>query len=1098
MKSLTILQIVLFLALSPRVDAQVLFGSIVGNVTDPSSAGVPGAQVKVVNTGTGQTSDLVTTDDGGFAINTIPPGTYTVTVTASGFKSASRRDVIVASNSTVRVTLGLEVGQVSERIEISAEAAVLKTDTMDVRSEIGAADLQNVPVPVTRNFQTLLVTVPGIAPPRDAHSISANPSRSLQLNANGTTAQSTAIRIDGATAWNSWLPHVGGYVPALEAIQNVNVQSSAYEAELGYAGGAAVNVTIKSGTNEFHGSGFEYHSNQHLKARPYFLAPNRGKDKRILNQFGGTLGGPIVKNKVFFFGSYEGTLDRQSSFQTVVVPTVAMKQGNMSASTLPIFDPMTGAENGSGRTPFAGNIIPAGRISPIIRKIVDLTPDPNLGDTNALGTNYFSNGSFLYDRHVLDTKFNAQVTDRLNLAARISYLDWNFLNPPLYGELGGTGIESRGSYDGEGLGSTLTMTYSGVYTVSPTVVIDGYFGYTVIDNAVENTRLDENLGTDLLGIPGTNGPNRNYGGWPGFAVTGFPTYGRAQNNSPWGLRLPQAQYVSSLAWVKGKHNFRFGWDALWMGMDGNEPSGYPGGFNFNREVTGTVGTAVNDYNAYASFLLGLPNSMERRTRVITGYTRTWAHSLYARDKWQVNQRLTVSLGLRWDYFGVPTRIDGQGLEIYDFNTGQLKMCGIGSLPQNCGFSMSKKYFAPRVGVAYRPTNSFVIRAGYGISWDPVNIGRNPLQTFPMLSINTFPAANNYQFYAPISSGLPAVPPPDLGNGVVTPPPTVSLELADPNFKRSYIQAWNLMLEKDLGHNWVAEAGYVGNRQINLQNRWNSNYGYIGGGNASRVLNVKFGRTADTNFHSNVGGFKSWYDSLQSSLQRRFSGGYMMRFTYTWSKALGPRGNENGVDGYTNNTPEYFPLIAKVVRSFDHTHTFNAMSSVELPFGRGKKYATEGFGAMLLGGWQVNGLLTMYTGAPFSVTSAGGSLNAPGNNQTADQIKPEVEIIGTRDLWFDTTAYAPVTAARFGTGGWDQLRGPGLINLDLSIYRAFRVTERVGLQFRAESFNMTNTPHFANPRSDISATQPGLITGVQNTGREGIDERMFRLGLRLNF
>ena len=276
----------------------------------------PGAQVKVTNAGTGQQSDVVTTEDGGFAINTLSPGTYTVTATASGFKSTSRRDVIVVSNSTVRLTMGLEVGQVSESIEISAQAMLLKTDTMDVRSEIGAADLQNIPVPVTRNFQTLLVTVPGIAPPRDAHSISANPSRSLQLNANGTTAQSTAIRIDGATAWNSWLPHVGGYVPALEAIQTVNVQSSAYEAELGYAGGAAVNVSIKSGTNELHGSGFEYHSNQHLKARPYFLAPDRGKDKRILNQFGGTVGGPIVKNKIFFFGSYEGTLDRQSSFQT--------------------------------------------------------------------------------------------------------------------------------------------------------------------------------------------------------------------------------------------------------------------------------------------------------------------------------------------------------------------------------------------------------------------------------------------------------------------------------------------------------------------------------------------------------------------------------------------------------------------------------------------------------------------------------------------------------------------------------------------------------------------------------------------------------------
>jgi hypothetical protein len=311
-----------------------------------------------------------------------------------------------------------------------------------------------------------------------------------------------------------------------------------------------------------------------------------------------------------------------------------------------------------------------------------------------------------------------------------------------------------------------------------------------------------------------------------------------------------------------------------------------------------------------------------------------------------------------------------------------------------------------------------------------------------------------------------------------------------------------MFEKDLGHNWIAEAGYVGNRQIGLQNRWNSNYGYIGGGNASRVLNQpSFGdrrRTADTNFHSNVGGFRSQYDSLQSTLQRRFSAGYMLRFTYTWSKALGPRGNENGVDGYANNTPEYFPIIAHVVRQFDRTHNFNTAASVELPFGKGKKYVTDGFGAALLGGWQVNSLVTMYTGAPFTVTSSGGSLNAPGNNQIADQIKPNVEIYGTRDLWFDTTAYAPVTAARFGNSGWEQLRGPGLINVDLSVYRTFKLSERFDMQFRAESFNISNTPHFANPRNDISASQPGLITAVANTGREGIDERLFRFALRLSF
>lgn len=344
-------QMGLLLALASPASAQMLYGSIVGNVTDASSAAVPRAQIKVVNAGTGQQWELTTAAEGTYASTTLPPGIYSVSISASGFKSASRRDVTVAASATVRVNFELQVGQVSESIEISAQAGLIKTDTMDVRSEVAASDLQNVPVPVTRNFQTLLVAIPGIAPPRDAHSISANPSRSLQLNANGTTAQSTAIRIDGATAWNSWLPHVGGYVPALEAIQSVNIQSSSYEAELGYAGGAAVNVQIKSGTNDLHGSAFEYHSNQHLKARPYFLSPTRGKDKRILNQFGGTAGGPIVKNKIFFFGSYEGTPDRQSSFQTVVTPTVAMKAGNMSGSTLPIFDPLTGATNGSGRTP---------------------------------------------------------------------------------------------------------------------------------------------------------------------------------------------------------------------------------------------------------------------------------------------------------------------------------------------------------------------------------------------------------------------------------------------------------------------------------------------------------------------------------------------------------------------------------------------------------------------------------------------------------------------------------------------------------------------------------------------------------------------------
>jgi len=1088
----------LILSAAGAARAQVLYGTLVGSVTDATGGAIPNAAVKVTNEGTGQQWNTATNPAGVYSVSTVPPGTYEVAITAQGFRTFTRRNVALPANATVRVNAVLEIGQVTESVEVSAAAAALQTDTMDVRNELPAGDLQNMPVPVTRNFQNLLVTVPGISPPQNAHSLSANPSRSLMMNANGTTAQSVAVRVDGATTWNSWLPHVGGYVPALEAIENVNVQTSSYEAELGYAGGAAVNVQIKSGTNEFHGSGFWYHNNQHLKARPYFLPADRGKEKRILNQFGGTFGGPIRRNKLFFFASYEGTPDRQSSFQLGSVPTAPMRTGDFSQAARPIYDPLTGNPDGSGRQPFADNRLPASRISPIIKKLVDLTPLPNTGDPARLGNNYYASGSFLYDRHVLDTKFTAQATEKLNLSARVSWLDWHFDNPPMFGPLGGPGIESRGSYDGKGIGDTVSMTYSAVYTLTPALVLDGYFGYTVIDNGVENIRLDENLGRDFLGIPGTNGPNRYYGGWPGFSVPGFSAVGRANNNAPWTLRLPQAQYVASLAWVRGTHNLRFGWDALWMGLDGMEPAGHPGWFYFTREVTGTTGVPVTDYNSYASFLLGLPNSTERRLRAEMGTVRTWAHSFYARDKWQVTPKLTASFGLRWDYFGVPNRLGGRSLEIYDFETNKLNVCGYGGLAKNCGFSMGKKYFAPRLGLAYRPTDTFVVRAGYGISWDPINIGRNPLQTYPILSTATFPAPNSYRYVSEIAQGIPSVSPVDYSSGVISVPLTVSMELADPKFRRSYIQAWNLMLQKDLGGGWIAEAGYVGNRQIRLQNRWNANYGFIGGGTAGRVLARKFGRTADTLFFSATGGFHSWYDSLQSTLERRFSGGYMLRLSYTWSKALGPRGNENGVDGYTNNNPLYWPLIAKVPRSFDRTHNFNAAFAFELPFGRGKRWVSQGAPARLLGGWQLTGLFTAYTGGPFSVTAPDASLNAPANGQTADLIKPQVEIYGKRERWFDTTAYAPVLQPRFGTAGWDQLRGPGLVNFDAGVFRSFRISERVGAQFRAETFNLSNTPHFANPTGDVSSARFGEITGIMNTGREGIDERVFRFALRLSF
>ncbi len=1084
--------------LPPLSHAQVLYGTLVGNVTDSSGAAIPGAQVKITNVETGREWTVQTGPAGTYSISTIPPGTYEVTFSAEGFRTYTKQGVQVAANATVRVDATLEVGIVTESVQVSAEALTLQTDTADVRDELRNELLSNLPIPVTRNYQTLLVTVPGFTPPEDAHSLSANPSRALRMMPMGTNAASVAIRVDGATAGHPWLPHIAGYVPSVEAIEAVNVVTGSYEAEQGFAGGAAVNVQIKSGTNEFHGSLFEYHNNQHLKARPYFLPATRGKEKRILNQYGGTLGGPIVRNKLFFFAAYEGTLDRQSSFRLADIPTMRMRTGDLSRATYPIFDPLTGKPDGSARTPFAGSIIPASRISPVAKKLLELMPQPNLGDPESITQNYFANGPFIYDRHTLDTKFTWNVTDRLLANARISWLNWHFINPPVLGPLGGQGIESRGSYDGKGYGDTLSMTYSGVYTVSPSIVIDGYIGYTLLDNQVENTRLDEKLGLEYLGIPGTNGPTRAYGGWPGFSISGWETIGRAHTNSPWYHHNPQSQYVVNVAWIHGKHNVRFGYDSLRVQMRIEEPAGSPGFFSFATGTTSSPGYRNDDYNSFAAFLLGLANQLQRRTLVGPSKGITWGHALYFRDRWQATRKLTLSMGIRWDYFPVPVRDSKIGFEIYDFNNNTLKLCGYGNLPRNCGFEFSKRYFAPRFGIAYRITETLVVRSGYGITWDPINAVRNGMSSYPYNLTATWPAANSYVWAGRVEDGIPSAPAPDLSPGIIQVPGTVTLEVTDPRFRRSYLQSWNLTFEKELPGGWVGELGYVGNRGLRLQNRWDTNYGYIGGGNASRVLYKKFGRSARTALFGDHGGFRSYYDSLQAVLQKRFTRGYMVRLSYTWSKTIGPVGNANGVDGFQYNTPEYWPLIAHTVRDWDRTHMLTTAFGLDLPFGQGKRWATSGWAAKLLGGWQINGLLTAYTGSPFTVTASDASLNAPGNSQIADQIKPKVKIYGKREQWFDTSAYAPVTEARFGNSGWNQLRGPGLINLDLGVFRRFKLNERVDLQFRAEAFNVSNTPHFANPRSNVSASGFGEITSVQNVGREGIDERMFRFALRLGF
>ncbi len=1133
--------LVMALLLPQAGHAQVLYGSIVGNVKDNQDAVVGSATVKITNKQTNQSRETLTNSEGAFNFSTVQTGMYDITVSKQGFKTLTRSNLEVTLNSITRSDISLEVGQVTETVSVTADATLLQTDRAEVRAELTSQTLQNLPIPPGRNYQQLLRALPGITPPNNAHSIPTNPSRALQYNVNGTTSSSNNVRIDGASQYNLFLPHVTAYVPSLEAIETVNVVTNNFDAEQGLAGGAAINVQIKSGTNNIHGSAFEYHDNHLTKARPWNLTPLNGvpqdKPKRVYNQFGGTLGGPIIKDKLFYFGSFEGTNDRQLGNRLLTLPTAEMRRGDLSGGGLGIYDPATGDSIGRNRTQFAGGIIPTNRLDPIALAILKDLPLPNRpGFTN----NYYATGSYAFDRKTVDAKVNYNVNEKLTTYGRFSFLTYKQLNPGALGPLDGVGVAPQGGNTGVGSGETYGMTVAGVYTVNTNFIIDANVGYTKQGTSSEQGFLDKKIGLDVLKIPGTNGSRDFENGWPRFAISGFANLGVQDAFMPYTRNDPQWVYVTNFNWTKRNHNIRFGMDiarqtlnhvqAEWNGGGNAEPG--QGGFQFGTGPTqlcntgNAAGTSCsnfqqgNQFNSFATFLLGY-HTLAGRTFLVDPpiIFKSRAYSFYVRDGWQVNQKLTVSIGTRYEYYPMPQRED-RGIERYDFATNTMRVCGVGSVPKDCGVKLSKKLFSPRLGIAWRINDSTVLRTGYGLTYDPISLARTFRTNYPMLLAFNIVAPNSAAPAGLLRDGIPATPLVPINDGRVAVPGTVNVLTLGDSFKRPYIQSWNLVLEKKVGWGFVANAGYIATRTVGQSGQINLNAGLVGGGTASQPLNQKFGRVASTNLQDGIA--NSHYDSLQTGLKRNFSGGLQLQASYTWSKAIGLAGLGGDNDGALAIQEPNFRNLNRGVLGINIPHNFQFSGVWALPFGKGKRWLGDNaVVSAVTGGWQFNWLYGAFTGYPFSVSASGTSLNAPGSTQRADQVKSEVTKlggIGVGTPYYDPTAFAPVTAARFGTVGFNTLTSPGTSNLDLGLFREFRITEGVKLQFRVEAFNATNTPHFAAPGGNVSSpsrdangnilTDPatGLprlngfmeVTGTRAFGREGIDERVFRFGLRLGF
>ncbi|QNI36047.1 TonB-dependent receptor [Edaphobacter albus] len=1108
---LSILLFLVVMTFGPSAYSQILYSNIVGNVTDDSKAVIPDAKVQARNVDTG-TAIVGTTDGAGrYLLGNVPPGKFEITISKDGFSTYKTQNVVVGSNVAVRVDATLKIGSIADTITVSAGDAQLQTDQADVHTNIDAKQLQDLPQP-TRTYQGLVGLATGVAPPSPDFAGGGgtnNPGRSFVIEANGTGDSSTDVRIDGVSAVNPWVQFYSTAVPSTEAIESVNVVTSSPEAEQGLAGGAQINVQLKSGTNKFHGSLYELHQDNALKARPYFQPVGTRLPKLIDNDFGGTIGGPILKDKLFFFGSYEGDFLVQGSSTFTTVPTQAMRTGDFSGVSTAIYDPQTGNQaNGAGRTSFVGNRIPTARLSPITQKLIALVPQPNTTQFGPYTNNYFVNTPTTYRLHKIDTKFNWNPSSRLRVIGRYSSYPYNSTQVPVFGEqLGGSNTPSQH-------GNTYASTVGASYLLSPNLLLDGSWGFTRAHQLLIPIQDNVKAGSDTLGIPGTNlGSLPAAGGLPQFNFNGYSGYGYSYPYLEY--NDPVFQYSANLTWTRGSHNLKFGVNISQQHMNHRETT--PTQFYFSGGSTSLNGGAsTNQFNSYADFLLGLENSRSNSQNPVPLTLRTWEYSFYARDQWRISPKLTITYGTGWEYFPVPTRAD-RGIERYDFDTNTYLICGKGSTPRDCGINVQKTLFAPRAGIAYRPIENTVVRAGFALTPEQLNMFRDGLYNYPANIGYSDNAINPFIAVAPLSDGIPVVQAPDLSAGSIPLVPGVSIATTPKHFVRGYIESYNLTVEQQFARNWTGQIAYVGTHTVHQHTRYNFNYGQVGGGVASQPFYKLYGITAS---EVNVLPLESMnYNSMQLNLGHKFTSGFQLNVGYTWSKWIAICCDTRGDSTPAIPIPQYFRLN-RVASPKDMRHIFNLSGVAELPFGKNKAMLTHGVAAFLAGGWQLNGILSIHSGTPFSISADGSGLNAPGSQQRADQVK-SVRVLGFNrtNPYFDPTAFQPVPSsqARFGTANFNSIYGPGAANLDLSLFRSFQLHDAWTLQLRADALNFTNTPHFSNPNNNnvssveyqtdangnpnyaniVNLNGFGQITST-NPGNRLTDERYLRLGIKLAF
>jgi carboxypeptidase family protein/TonB-dependent receptor-like protein len=1040
--------LVIILSLCQCLLAQVDRAVIRGRVVDAKQLPIAGVEVRLFHKATNESRVTATGNEGDFVFASLAPGSYRLEVEQPGHRKYTQ-DVDLFVNQELRVNVALEIDTLQrQEVVVNALLTPLRRDSAGVGTVIENRQIVNLPLD-GRNFLELSLLVPGAAPsaPGSAGSVRGD----FALNINGAREDANTFLLDGAYNVDPKL-NTFGVKPPVDAIQEFEVLTSTHDAAFGRNGGGQINIVLKSGTNSLHGTVYEFFRNGALDARNYFAPANEAKPKYQRNQFGFSLGGPVVKDKTFFFSDYEGTRAREGITRVASVPTLAERSGDFSQSFFaPPVDPFT-------QQPFPGGKIPVERQHPVGRNVAALYPVPN----RPVPFQNFVSSPTLRDRlDQFDARIDHRLSSRSQLAVRYSFGD-RFLYDPF----------SPGFATVPGFGTNIprrnqNVTVSETHTLSSSLIHEARFAYGRVASGSFQENQNNNL-NKAVGLPDLS-PNPRDTGLSYITVTGYSPLGDEYNN-PQHSVTDSFQVLDQATYARGRHLIKFGGDFRSIQQNAFRDVQSRGFLTFASPAP-----IVITGNALADLLIGFPYLTGGAYVDNHQHLRTESFNFFAQDSFRIHPKLTLSAGLRYEFNSPPVDVNDRAT-LYDAATKTLVPVGTHGMPRS-GYFSDKNNWAPRIGLAWTPgcAEQTVVRGGYGIYYD-----QSALATGEGLYFNAPYYDLSLYFSLP---GLPLT----LSNPFPSNFPFAlpdSAQAFDRNLRTAYVQQWNFNLQQQFGKARVLELGYVGSKGTKLI--------------AGRDINQPRPSPQPINprpvpqfddINQVESRASSTYHSLQARLQQRLDFGLSLLASYTWSQSIDDASGFFTSAGDANYPQDSYNLKAERGRSnFDVRNRFSFSYSYDLPIGRGHSFLGDaGWISSVLAGWQTHGIITLQTGRPFTVAllreidqSNTGRANLGFGANDRPNIVGSAEVPRqTPEQWFNTAAFAFPPFGSFGNSGRNILDGPGLQNVNVSLVKQATLSERMSLQFRAEFFNFFNRPNFDLPDIFVGSPTFGHILSAQS-------------------